>query len=57
MITKGADGWYFIPGPTFDAVSGPQKWNTFGPYANREAAENCRTNYEAYVENAPVCHH
>ncbi len=46
MITQFDDGWYFI-----------SNMRTFGPYTDRSAAEACQTQYEAFVTDAPDCHH
>lgn len=46
MITQFPDGWHFI-----------SDLRDFGPYAEESGAEACRAQYEAFISNAPGCHH
>lgn len=41
------DGWYFVG---YDG-------KLVGPYTTRERAEDKADEYDAYVVNAPRCHH
>ena len=46
MITQFPDGWHCIT-----------DLRDFGPYPEKEGAEACQMQYEAFVTDAPVCHH